>query len=78
MAIKKGFRIPDTLRGYGLAARSRMVTADLAEKTACENAVILQGGKGRIGALAAVALSGLPNEVLLDPSQEIITGNPFT
>ncbi len=70
MAIKKGFRIPDTLRIYGLAARSRMVTADLAEKTACENAVILKGGKGRIGALAAVALSGLPNEVLLDPSRD--------
>jgi hypothetical protein len=78
IAIKEGFRIPDSLRSFGLAARIRMVTDDEAKKTSSENAVILKGGRGRIGALAAVALSGLPNEVLLDPSQEAVTGKPVS
>jgi len=33
--------------------------------------ITLHGGNGVIGALGAVALAGLPHEILLDPTREI-------
>jgi tRNA(Ile2) C34 agmatinyltransferase TiaS len=48
-----------------------MVGREFAEETAGKQGITLHGGRGVIGALAAVALSGLPNEILLSPEQNI-------
>ena len=53
-------------------ARSQVISRPLAEATAERFGVSLAGGNGVIGALAAVALAGLPHEVLLDPEREIV------
>lgn len=74
IATRSGFLVPVPLQRYGLLARSGLVTSEEAGRVAQENGVLLSGGKGRIGALAAVALSGMQNEVLLDPSVEIVLG----
>jgi hypothetical protein len=52
-------------------ARTQVITRPVAEATAERFGVALAGGNGVIGALAAVALTGLPHEVLLDPAREI-------
>jgi hypothetical protein len=70
IAIKEGFRIPGTLRRFGMMAREKRVTMSQARATAEESGVLLHGGRGIIGALAAVALTGLPNEILLNPKAE--------
>ncbi len=67
VAIKKGFRISPGLRRYGRKVRQERVTVDEARNTARREEVALSGARGTIGALAAIALSGLPNEILLDP-----------
>jgi hypothetical protein len=66
IAVKEGFRITPALRQYGLRAREERVRADQAKEVADECGVLLHGGRGVIGALAAVALAGLSNEVLLN------------
>jgi hypothetical protein len=43
----------------------------LAEATAERFGISLHGGNGVIGALGAVALAGLPHELLLEPAREI-------
>lgn len=72
IAIRSGLDLPDGLREYGLAARSQVISRPLAEATAERFGVLLAGGNGVIGALAAVALTGLPHEILLDPVREVI------
>jgi hypothetical protein len=69
IAIRSGLGMPGGLREYGMAARSRIVSRPVAEAEAERFGVSLAGGNGVIGALAAVALAGLPHEVLLDPSK---------
>jgi len=69
LAIRAGFTIPDGLREYGWLARSTVVTRPVAEAVAERFNAQLYGGNGVIGALGAVALSGLPNEILLDPGK---------
>jgi hypothetical protein len=71
VAIRPGLLLPEGLREYGRMARSRVISRPVAEATAERFGVSLAGGNGVIGALAAVALAGLPHEVLLDPTREI-------
>ncbi len=47
-------------------ARSGIVSLEFADLVARNNDVILYGGRGVIGALAAVSLWGLDNTVLLN------------
>jgi hypothetical protein len=67
VAIKQGFQISPELRRYGRNVRRGRVTIDVARDIARSENITLSGARGTIGALAAIALSGLPNEILLDP-----------
>jgi hypothetical protein len=71
IAIRSGLGIPEGLREYGRLVRERVITRAVAEATAERFGITLHGGNGVIGALGAVALAGLPHEVLLDPAREI-------
>jgi len=71
IAVKQGFCIDPQLRLYGKKAREEIVGREFAEEMAGRQGITLYGGRGVIGALAAVALSGLPNETLLSPEQNI-------
>jgi len=71
IAIRSGLDMPEGLREYGETARSQIITRPVAEAEAERFGVLLAGGNGVIGALAAVALAGLPHEVLLDPAKKI-------
>jgi hypothetical protein len=71
IAIRSGLQIPEGLREYGRLVRERVITRVVAEATAERFGITLHGGNGVIGALGAVALAGLPHEVLLDPGREI-------
>ncbi|ACL17297.1 hypothetical protein [Methanosphaerula palustris] len=66
IAVKEGFQIGPALRAYGECARIGYLSRDIAEETAAAHAISLYGGDGVIGALAAVALAGVPTETLLD------------
>jgi len=68
LAMKTGFSIPDDLRVYGYDARERRVSRSACEEIAERNNVRLAGGRGVVGALAAVALRGLSVAALLDPA----------
>ncbi|MDH7593477.1 MAG: sugar-specific transcriptional regulator TrmB [Methanomicrobiales archaeon] len=67
IAFKTGFSVTPELRDYLAGARGRIVTTEEAERVAEENGIILHGGRGKIGALAAVAAVGLSTPVLMDP-----------
>jgi len=69
IAVRTGLSVPEGLREYGQMARSQVISRPVAEATAERFGVTLAGGNGVVGALAAVALAGLPNEVLLDPAR---------
>ncbi|MDD1708819.1 MAG: sugar-specific transcriptional regulator TrmB [Methanoregulaceae archaeon] len=71
IAVKHGFRIDSSLRLYGRQARGELVSRDSAVETAQSQGIMLHGGRGVIGALAAIALSGLPNEILLSPERKV-------
>ncbi|CVK33663.1 protein of unknown function [Methanoculleus bourgensis] len=58
----------------GRSARESVVTRDAADATAERFGARLYGGRGAIGALAAVALVGLPHDVLLDPKRDVCIG----
>lgn len=74
IAVRQGFRIPRDLRAYGKSARESVVTRERAEAVAERFGARLHGGRGVIGALAAVALVGLPHDVLLDPQRDVCAG----
>jgi tRNA(Ile2) C34 agmatinyltransferase TiaS len=63
--------VPEGLREYGKQVRGSVVARTVAEATAERFGISLYGGNGIIGALGAVALTNLPNEVLLDPSRDL-------
>lgn len=65
MAFRQGFMISPSLRMYGRRAREELVSREDAEAVALQENVEIFGGRGVIGALAAVALSGLPHDILL-------------
>jgi hypothetical protein len=71
IAIRSGIGVPDGLREYGRLVRDQVISRTVAEATAERFGISLIGGNGVIGALGAVALAGLPNEILLDPVQKI-------
>ncbi len=71
IAVKQGFIIPNGLRRYGKLVRNSVVGREAAEETAERYGVYLHGGRGVIGALAAVSLVGLPHAVLLDPRKDV-------
>jgi TiaS FLD domain len=71
VAIRSGLTIPEGLREYGRQVRNQVITRAVAEATAERFGITLYGGNGVIGALGAVALAGLPHEVLLDPARDI-------
>ncbi len=68
VAIRRGFRIPPALRAFSNRARSGSVTHEEANAVADATAARLVGGRGRIGALAAIGAAGVPIEVQLDPA----------
>lgn len=72
IAVRQGFIIPPGLREYGNLARTGIVTRPVAEAAAERFGVQLHGGNGIIGALGAVALSRLPDEILLDPRKDVM------
>ncbi|NTW92455.1 MAG: sugar-specific transcriptional regulator TrmB [Methanoregulaceae archaeon] len=77
VAVKQGFRIDPELRSYGRRIRMGRVDTTLARVVAARQGVALYGGRGFIGALAAVGLTGLPNEILLNPERPVpIIGEP--
>lgn len=69
IAIRTGFDVPAGLREYGNLVREQVVARTVAETTAEQYGISLFGGNGVIGALGAVALAGLPHEILLDPGR---------
>ncbi|NYT07091.1 MAG: sugar-specific transcriptional regulator TrmB [Methanomicrobiales archaeon] len=71
VAVKQGFRIDPDLRAYGQEARAGRIETGEARRVAERFDIRLYGGRGITGALAAVALAGLPNEILLDPEQDV-------
>ncbi len=73
VAIHTGLGVPRYLREYGRLVRDQVISRTIAEATAEKFNIVLAGGNGVIGALGAVALAGLPNEILLDPKQDIFS-----
>jgi hypothetical protein len=71
VAIKQGFIIPPSLRTYGCRTRSSIVSLQEAKNTASEHAITVEGKRGIIGALAAVSLSGLSTDILLNTNQHL-------
>jgi hypothetical protein len=69
VAIRCGLTVPSDLREYGRRVREQIIARTVAEATAERFGVALYGGNGVIGALGAVALAGLPYDVLLDPAK---------
>ena len=69
IAVMSGLRIPPDLRRFGKMVRKHVITRAVAEETAESLGISLFGGNGVIGALGAVALAGLPHEILLDPAK---------
>jgi predicted transcriptional regulator len=67
IALKTGFTIPGNLRTFGYDAREHRVSRKTCEEIAGRSGVRLAGGRGVVGALAAVALRGLSVPALLDP-----------
>ncbi|OPX71192.1 MAG: Sugar-specific transcriptional regulator TrmB [Methanoregulaceae archaeon PtaB.Bin108] len=78
MAFKQGFIIPPSLRAYGERARREVITREEAEAIATEHGIEIYGGFGVVGALAAVALSGLPHEILLRAEARVPDSFPGT
>jgi len=74
LAVREGFRVPRDLRAYGRSARESVVTREVADAAAGRFGARLYGGRGAIGALAAVSLIGLPHDVLLDPKRDVCAG----
>jgi hypothetical protein len=69
IAIRQGLIMPEGLREYGKMVRQQVISRPVAEATAERFGITIYGGNGVIGALAAVALTDLPHEVLLDPAR---------
>ncbi len=71
MAVKSGFLVSNRLRQFGIQARSSRITMDEALQTADEERIFVTGGRGVIGALAAVACIGIDSSALLDPEMHL-------
>ena len=71
LAIKTGFTIPEELREYGNRVRRQVVARREAAAVAARCGIHIAGGRGVIGAVAALSFIGLEIPVLLDPTREI-------
>ncbi len=71
VAFRTGFSVPRDLRRFLQRARSEILDRLEASEVAQRNGVILEGGQGTIGALAAVSSIGLGPEVLLNPERPV-------
>lgn len=71
IAIKTGLSISREMRKYASDARTRKIDLVRAEKLAGENSILIRGGRGIIGAVAAVSLADIPSDILLDIRQAI-------
>jgi len=67
IAIKTGFLIPESLRQYGLRARTGLITCQEARQCARECGVYTYGGGGIIGSLAAIGLAHEPEDLIITP-----------
>lgn len=76
IAVRTGFRVPAALRSFAMATRSGPVTHDEAVAVASATGTVLYGGRGAIGALAAIGASGAPIETQLDPSLPLGESSP--
>ncbi|HVN65684.1 MAG TPA: sugar-specific transcriptional regulator TrmB [Methanomicrobiales archaeon] len=72
IAIKQGFTVARELREFGNRARTGLVTLEEAGEMAGRHGIFTAGGRGVIGALAAVSCIGLDNTILLDPKRAIL------
>ena len=70
-AIFCGIEVPAALRSFAGEARKRRVTEMEAESAAESCGVKIFGGRGKIGALAAVGLKDQPQEILLDAESNL-------
>lgn len=77
IAVRTGIRTPSVLRKFGVRSRAGLVTRQESESVARSCGASLFGGDGIIGALAAVALTGLPCQALLDPQRDLPAFLPF-
>ncbi len=68
VAIRSGFRVPEALREFAASARTGHVTREEAVAVASGTGATLHGGRGAIGALAAIGTAGATIEVQLDPA----------
>ncbi|TAJ43840.1 sugar-specific transcriptional regulator TrmB [Methanofollis fontis] len=71
IALREGFHILPELTAYGVRARTERIDISEAHTCARRAGILLCGGRGVIGALAAVALRGIPTTTLLDPYARI-------
>ncbi|MBQ3684612.1 MAG: sugar-specific transcriptional regulator TrmB [Methanomicrobium sp.] len=68
IAVREGFVISEPLRRFGFSARERVITDDeIADIAAGEN-LFIRGGKGVVGAVAAISFCGLSTRILLCPA----------
>lgn len=68
VAVREGFRVPEPLFDFAQRARTGTVTQDDALRVADKTGIRLFGGRGAIGALAAIGTAGASIEAQLDPS----------
>jgi tRNA(Ile2) C34 agmatinyltransferase TiaS len=73
IAIKQGFTVQRDLRHFGNRVRMGKVTRKEAGAVARKHGIFTAGGRGIIGALAAVSCIGLDTSVLLDPRRAILS-----
>jgi hypothetical protein len=71
MAMKTGFLVSKRLRSFGAHTRSARVRKDEAEQIAADESIYVAGGRGIIGALAAIACIGIDSMILLDPEKAL-------
>ena len=71
IALKPGFLVSKALRMFGNRARHIRVERDEAFQVAESESITVEGGRGIIGALAAVSCIGIDSTILLDPTKDI-------
>jgi hypothetical protein len=67
IAFKCGFEISDELRDFGRLSRRGILDEVYARNVAKDNSISLYGGRGIIGARAAISFRGLSNDIQLNP-----------
>jgi hypothetical protein len=72
IAIKQGFTVPRELRHFANRVRGGKVTREESEDIARRHGIFTGGGRGIIGAVAAVSCIGLGTSILLDPRRAIL------